>query len=63
MWIVKIEKGTWLAPWDGDPGRTLVESSAKKFKTELTAQKALGRARALPHRNSFPYAKIESLTQ
>jgi hypothetical protein len=59
MYIVEIEEGVWLSPWDGDPGRTLVKDSAKQFKTENDAGKALGKARALPHRNGFPYAKIE----
>ena len=33
MYIVKIEKGVWLADWFGDPGRTLVLNNAKIFST------------------------------
>ena len=34
-------KTCWYASWDGDPGRTLIRESAKKFKTEQAAQKAV----------------------
>ena len=63
VWIVEIEKGVWLAARDGDPGRTLVKENAKRFRSELAANRALGKARSLPHRNGFPEAKIESLAQ
>jgi len=45
MWIVRLEDGVWLAPWTGDPGRTLVEDSAKTYATKRGAQIALGLAR------------------
>jgi len=44
MFIVELEKGVFLAPWDGDPGRTLVEGSAKQFKKQATAFAALEKA-------------------
>jgi len=62
MWIVEIETGVWLATWDGDPGRTLVKDSAKQFKSEQSAGRALGKARAILHRNGFPHAKVEPIT-
>ena len=37
-YIVELEPGCWLAPWKGDPGRTLVIHSAKVFATERAAQ-------------------------
>lgn len=61
MYIVKIEDGVWLAPWDGDPGRTLVRNSAKHFKTEDVAKKALGKAKSIPYRSGFPHAQIEEI--
>jgi hypothetical protein len=61
MFIVEIEKGVWLAPWDGDPGRTLVKDSAKEFKTERAADGALSAARKIQHRNGFPYARVEAI--
>lgn len=46
MFIVKLEKGVWLAPWKGDPGRTIVKSHAKCFNTakgaKIAATKSLG---------------------
>lgn len=44
LYIVKLEDGVWLAPWDGDPGRTLNEKSAKKFTTQAAAHKAIAKA-------------------
>lgn len=61
MWIVEIEPGVWLAPWLGDPGRTCVKRSAKRFMSEPVALKALSRARSIQHRNGFPKAKIEHI--
>ena len=45
MYIVELELGVYLAPWSGDPGRTLVESTARLYRTERGAQIALGKAR------------------
>jgi hypothetical protein len=45
MYIVKLEKGVWLAPWDGDPGRTLKKENAKEFKLKSDANHALIQAR------------------
>lgn len=46
-WIVELQPQVrmWIAPWEGDPGRTCVESSAKRFKTVAAAKAALTRAR------------------
>lgn len=43
-WIVELQPGCWLAPWDGDPGRTLVKDSAEIFPTKKAAEDALDRA-------------------
>ena len=45
MPIVELEKGVYLAPWEGDPGRTLDIRTAKKFKTRKDAEFALMGAR------------------
>lgn len=47
-WIIELESGCWLAPWDGDPGRTLVKASAKQFRSRDTAVKSL--MAAMKHR-------------
>lgn len=44
-YIVEIDKGCWLAPWTGDPGRTVVMENAKEFNTRLGAMRALNKAR------------------
>lgn len=44
-WTVEVEPGVWLAPWEGDPGRTLVRQSAKKFISRDAAITALAAAR------------------
>ncbi len=43
--IVELQQGVWLAPWQGDPGRTLVKHSARVYQTEHGARVALGIAR------------------
>lgn len=44
-YLVEIEPGVWLANWQGDPGRTLLQSSARKYKSERAAKYAIARAR------------------
>lgn len=40
MFILKFStQDCWIAPWEGDPGRTLIRESAKEFKTEARANK------------------------
>lgn len=40
MFLLKFSaQDCWIAPWEGDPGRTLVRESAKEFKSEVQAQK------------------------
>jgi len=61
MWIVEIDEGVWLAPWQGDPGRTLVKESAKRYKTLHGAKVACGIAvRKYPWRGITHTAKIYS---
>lgn len=53
MYILKFsEQDCWIAPWEGDPGRTLVRNSAKEFKSEEQARKFAGKTiKANSHRN------------
>lgn len=44
-YVVEIQPGCWLAPWGGDPGRTLVLNSARVFPSKRAARMALKRAR------------------
>ncbi|HEY4552419.1 MAG TPA: hypothetical protein VIG80_04430 [Bacillaceae bacterium] len=40
MFILKFSnQDCWIAPWEGDPGRTLIRESAKEFNTEAQAHK------------------------
>lgn len=55
--IVNLEHGVWIAPWTGDPGRTLVRSNAQRFTTEAEANTALADARQY---REFKHAKVES---
>ncbi|WP_227394208.1 hypothetical protein [Jeotgalibacillus aurantiacus] len=39
MFILKFANSDcWIAPWEGDPGRTLVRGSAKEFKSKSQAK-------------------------
>jgi len=55
MMKVLLEKGVWIADWEGDPGRTIVEGNAQEFTDINSAQKALVKARKY---RSFPNAEI-----
>lgn len=58
-WVVKFPNGGkpfWLAPWDGDPGRTLVESNAEDFGSIKLANMAIEEAKkSHPTRNLDNY--------
>ena len=60
-YIVEIEEGVWLAPWEGDPGRTLDKENAKTFTSRFKANKALGKAREFEFRGSYPDAKLTTV--
>lgn len=45
MYIVELEEGVFLAPGEGDPSRTLVKASAKRFLFSAWAARALTKAR------------------
>ena len=42
---VKLEENCWLADWEGDPGRTIVEENAKEYFNMKSALMALKKAR------------------
>jgi hypothetical protein len=45
-YIVELEPGQcYAATWSGDPGRTCVQSSAKRYDTRLSAARSLAHAR------------------
>jgi hypothetical protein len=49
MYVVRIlnmSSPCWLAPWEGDPGRTLVLNNASVYKSHIEAEEAIVRARA-----------------
>jgi len=54
-WIVELEQETWIAPWFGDPGRTVVMRNARKFSSKHSAELALSKARGF---HPFANAKI-----
>ena len=43
--IVQLEFQVWLAPWEGDPGRTTRIEHAQKFDSQAKAERALANAR------------------
>lgn len=44
-YIVQLEKGIWVAEWEGDPGRTHNKKSAAEFISKSDAEFALRKAR------------------
>ena len=57
-WIVQLEPGVWIAPWSGDPGRTLRRESASRFASRGFAGRALRYARRY---RPFAAAKVEEV--
>ena len=56
QFIIELEKGVWLAPWQGDPGRTLNIKNAKQYKRKNMARHGLKMARKY---RPFANAKIK----
>ncbi len=59
MFIVKLHERCWLADWEGDPGRTIKYENAKKYKSELAAERALKKAREFRPFKDAEILKIE----
>lgn len=57
-WLVRLEDGVWLSPWEGDPGRTLARHHAERFPTKKQARQALKDARQY---RPFAGAKVVKL--
>lgn len=55
--VVRLEKGVYLASWEGDPGRTLLRTNARRFPSSVAARLALSEARRY---RSFPTAVVEA---
>jgi len=63
MWIVRLWSGCWIAPWSGDPGRTLVEDSAKRYKTEFAGHCAINRAERLFPNRDYSKSRVYKETE
>lgn len=63
-YIVNINNEYWLAPWTGDPGRTLVKENAKKYTSMHGAKTAAGIAiRKRPWRDGKITVIIETIEE
>jgi len=60
MYVVELEKGVWIAPWQGDPGRTLKIENAKKYQKHNWAKYGLKIAREY---RPFIKAKIKIIDE
>lgn len=58
-YIVQLTDNSWIAPWEGDPGRTLRKRSAALFDTQQRAERALNKAREY---RPFPEAQVISIS-
>ena len=57
MFVVELEENVWIAPWHGDPGRTVLLTNAQTFNTKHGARVSLGMARRY---RKFKNAKVVS---
>ena len=55
-WIVEIQKGCWLSDVEGDPGRTLIIGSARRYESKQEAIDALFEAESY---RPFPNALVK----
>jgi len=62
MWIVELEPGVWLAPWEGDPGRTLVMKNARKFSSYVQAFSAVVEAKGWRKFDKFMVVPVQHPT-
>lgn len=59
--MVDVEPAMYIAEWDGDPGRTFVLETARRFRTRRGARIVAGRlARLWPRRGRFEVEEIEA---
>ena len=58
MYIIQLARTSWVADWEGDPGRTLVLQNAKIFSHKSIAERTLkGLSKRYEHRD-FNKARI-----
>lgn len=57
-YIVQLCFECWIAPWDGDPGRTCKIENARRFSSRKQAERALVNARKY---RDFPDAFVDKL--
>ena len=60
-YIVQIGKDCWLAPWEGDPGRTLVKDSARRFSSITSANRAITEARKVRPASRYTIVSVETI--
>jgi len=61
-WIVELENNVWIAPWDGDPGRTVKKENAEVFEDKLKASQAIAYARVFRPFKNAKVVKVADLT-
>ena len=59
-YVVELEPGVWIAPWMGDPGRTLALANAKRFVLRGSAKSAIRSARQF---RGFEKARIVPISK
>lgn len=57
-YVVQLYFECWVAPWDGDPGRTCHLEDAQRFNSRKQAERALAKAREY---RDFPDAFVDEL--
>ena len=62
-YIIELEPGVYIAPWTGDPGRTMKIENALDFASPLMAEKVMKRvlSEECPHRH-YKNAKVIELS-
>lgn len=58
MYIIQLTETSWIADWEGDPGRTLKLQSAKIFDTKASAERFLKKSRKKNEHRDFSKSEI-----
>ena len=58
-YVIKLQENTFLADWDGDPGRTVIKTNAKTFEARKPAQEFLRKTKEQYPFRIFDNAEIE----
>lgn len=62
-YVVELESGIWVAPWDGDPPRTCRFDFASRFGSTRDAMESIRLAREFRPFRAAKIVRVDTLTE